>query len=176
MAGPAVDFEPIVDRIYEVLCEGRGAFRTLALDQRFSAKLLSSDGDQARAKNARVQKLCLVAIDSFRDSARTQEMSDRAEYEVAIRVDLAYHTANKYSRAAVIDQMTRAKSDGHRVRMALGWPANLDTTEDLRAVGLGGLGCLRFVSMDAGRLSDDAQLYTVTLAFTATMWLAMPVT
>lgn len=174
MADNAADFEPLIARIYEVLCEGRGAHRTLAVGQRFRAKLLSTESDAMKAKNARVQKLVLAAIDRFDDSVQTQEFSDRAEYATAIRVDLAYSTANPYDRARVIEQMTAAASDAHRVRMALGWPPNMVTTEAGVSTGLSG-GGLVFKNASGGRLSPDSKLFTITLAFTATVWLAMPV-
>lgn len=171
-AGLAASFDPLVDRIYEVLCDGRGAYRTIASGSRFIAKALPGESDQVRAKNSRVQKIALVAIDSFTDSANTQETSDRAEYQAAIRVDLAYHTSNPYQRSAVIAQMTAAASDAHLVRAALGWPANMPQTQDARDTGV--QSGLVFKSMSGGRLSPDSRLFTVTLAFTAAVWLAMP--
>lgn len=167
-------FDPLVDRIYEVLCDGRGAFRALAAADRFVKKSLPNEPDERRAKNARVHKVALVGIDSIADSANTQETSDRAEYQAALRVDLCYYTPNPYERAAVIERMTLAHSDAHTVRAALGWPANMPQTQDARDTGV--QSGLVFKATSNPKLSADSRLFTLTLAFTATVWLAMPTT
>jgi len=168
-------FDPLVDRIYEVLCDGAGSLRALALADRYSKRTLPNEGDERRAKQSRVQKIALVGIDSIADSVNTQEHSDRGEYQAAIRVDLCYHTPNPYERAAVITAMTDAHSDAHLVRAALGWGANMTLTADARETGLAG-GGLVFTRTNNPRLSPDSRLFTLTLAFSATVWLAFPTT
>jgi len=170
-AGVATDFTPLVERIYEVLCEGEGVYRTLAEGDRFVAKMLPGESDAVLAKKARVQKLVLVAVDEMLDSVNTQEFSDRAEYAIKVRVDLAYSSPNPIERARLIDLMTHAKNDAHKVRQALGWPANMTATKDARATGV--RSGLAFVRAGGDRLSDQSRLYTTTLSLTASVWLAM---
>ena len=168
-------FDPLVDRIYEVLCDGAGVYRALAAANRYTKNTLPNEPDERRAKVSRVQKIALVGIDSIADSVNTQEFSDRAEYQAAIRVDLCYHTPNPYERAAVITQMTDTHSASHLVRAALGYPPNMATTQAGLVTGLGD-GGLVFTRTSNPRLSPDSRLFTLTIGFTATVWLSFPTT
>lgn len=131
----ATDFQPLVDRVYEVLCDGAGAARTLAEADRFRRGLFPGQDPAHQARDAHTQKRCWVALTGL-PRGDESEVNDRALYTVRVRVDLAYALEPEPDQAAWRNLQGLMALDAHRIRGALGFPGNLTQTAAAAATGL----------------------------------------
>lgn len=126
------------ERIYELLCDGKGVVRALSEEHRFQ-RLRTSRGDRTvlsmRAKERPIVHVSIVAIP---DIDVVDELTDGHLYRLEVRVTRYYHLAFESDPSSVDDALDREFDDGCRVRAALSHPANLVTTEAGKATGLGG--------------------------------------
>jgi len=184
MGSPATSFAPLIQRCYEVLCQGVGAARLLTEQQRFRNRLFEGQtpGSQymtgIRSPN---RKLCAVVVQSYANG-NTQEFSDRAHYDCELRVDLSYPVDDVAQRSAgglaTLDlislAMASAADDAHLVRAALSWPPNMLVTIDGLDTGLPGGGGIQFKSFGPVRHDPGAQLVTASVLFAAVVFLRFP--
>lgn len=159
----ATEYQPIIDRVYEVLTEGAGVARTIAEANRFATGLYPGQEPAHQARDARRQKRCWVAAGPL-GRGEESEVNDRALYNASVRVDFAYALEPEADRAAWRALTGLMALDAHRVRGALGFPGNLTATTAGDPTGLAS-GCLLFESWTPAEPLPRQRLWRASASF-----------
>ena len=129
--------QPLIKRVEEVLCDGAGVARTIAAANRFRRGPRPLQTRSEQGTEAMVQKGCYVAIVSA-EPMDQPEMHNVLSYIVRVRIDLFYNLPDGQMHTRFRDAVVEAATDMHRIRMALGYPSNLQATAAGAATGLSG--------------------------------------
>ena len=159
----ATEYQPIIDRVYEVLTDGAGAARTLSEANRFATGLYPGQELDHQARDARQQKRCWVAAGPL-GRGDESEVNDRALYNVSVRVDLTYALEPAADQAAWREIAGLMPLDAHRIRGALGFPGNLTATAGGDPTGLAS-GCLLFESWTPAEPLPSQRLWRASASF-----------
>lgn len=138
------DFAPMLTRIEEILCDGRGVSRALASADRFRVGPFPDQLASNVSKEASVRKAAFAWLETSQPLEHP-EQHPRAKYTLTIALELYYYLPEFEQHSYLRTAAAVAASDMHKVRGALCYPGNVDATEAGALTGLVS-GMLEFVS------------------------------
>lgn len=168
MAAPTT--RHLYERLYEVLCDGHGAVRTLPEGQRyargyppgFAASMRATRARERRGEERVVGAVFVVVSAASVERFASGEIGTAHLYRVRIALYRDHWLGFEGDPAEVEQALVDATDAFFRVRAALCWPGNLSATEAADDTGLAG-GALngagastRLVSVDS--LGDSGRL------------------
>lgn len=128
---------PLLARVEEVLCDGAGVARTIAAPHRFRRGPQPNQTASEQGTEAMVRKGCYASVINA-DPMTQPEMHNVLSYRIRVRVEMFYNLPDAQMHDSFRDAIAEASTDLHRIRMALCYPGNLDTTASGVATGLSG--------------------------------------
>jgi len=152
---------PALEAVEEVACDGAGIARTIASGFRFRRGPYPDQRRAEQGTEAMVQKGMFASIEHGRPRAQP-EMHNVLSYDLNVRLDLYYHLSAPRVHASLLAGLAEAADDMHRLRMALGYPGNLENTSGGEATGLSGA-ALQFETWSMTDPDTEARLIRATM-------------
>lgn len=168
-------YQPLVDRVYEVLVDGAGTARTLPSGSRFAVGSYPGQAPQVTSTKAHEQangKVVYVAV--TKDAPHVApELHSVCQYTVTVVVIADYFCEPEQDLDAWRDTVALVAFDRHLVRAALGYPGNLVQTAAAAATGLSG-GCLHYKGGSTSDISAANRVVRSTMTFEGTVSVTQP--